>query len=373
MEYDGIGDRVMKYYYISIIYLWLIFTLMITVNIEYLEIIFILGSLALFILKERFFDNFFSSLLFLLIALLAVDINLNFLLLAAIPAFDSGFKKNYLLALFFAIPLTYYSYQLNSFIFLLPIALAALSGYIYGDKIKKEEKYIELLDKERRLRYQLEQTKNQLIHSKKEIKRLTEIRERNRIARQIHDSVGHSIAGVLFQLQAALKLFKKDEEKTESILKLCLEKLSEALELTRKTVYNIRDYHHDGLEAIKEIINKFEFCSVEFDFEGNMSNIPVDILEILLSNIKESLTNTAKYSEADKVNINIKVNNRVVRLYYKDNGRGCEQIVESMGLTGMRERVSNAGGNISIDGSDGFLIVCNIPFEREITDESFNS
>ncbi|MEJ6952407.1 sensor histidine kinase [Natronospora cellulosivora (SeqCode)] len=372
MKYDGIGDN-MKYYYISIIYLWLLISLMTGFNIDYLEIIFLLGSLALFILKERFFDNFFSSLCFLLIAVAGHNINMNFLLLAAIPAFDSGFKKNYLMAILLITPFTYYSYQLDILIFVLPIAFSILAGYIYGDKLEKEEKYIEFLDKERRLRYQLEQTKSQLLHSRKEIKRLTEIRERNRIARQIHDSIGHSIAGVLFQLQAALKIFKKDEEKTENILKLCLEKLSEALELTRKTVYNIKDYHQDGLKLIKEIIDNFEFCPIEFSFEGNFNNIPVDILEIILSNIKESLTNTAKYSEADKVKINLKIGKKVIRLYYKDNGQGCKQVIEGMGLTGMRERVNNAGGTISTDGSDGFLIVCNIPFEREMSDESFNS
>jgi signal transduction histidine kinase len=88
-------------------------------------------------------------------------------------------------------------------------------------------------------------------------------------------------------------------------------------------------------------------------------------METIVTNIKEALTNITKYSSATKAYISIEVNEKYIRLYIKDNGVGSKKIKEGLGLSGMRERVRNVGGSISISSEDGFLIVCIIPIDSK--------
>lgn len=200
-----------------------------------------------------------------------------------------------------------------------------------------------------------------MVNLQSEIEHITEVRERNRIAQEIHDNIGHSIAGVLFQLQAADKLITNNTVKAEKILKLCIEKLSEALETTRNTVFNIKSDQTAGIERIKKIINGFRFCSLEFEHTGDFNSVSSSKIKMLEDTTKEVLTNAMKYSCATDISLKISVNKRHIRFYYKDNGVGCTKIVESVGLSSLKERVNNLGGTYSIDGNNGFTIVYTIP------------
>ncbi len=59
------------------------------------------------------------------------------------------------------------------------------------------------------------------------------------------------------------------------------------------------------------------------------------------------------------------IHERIIRLYIKDNGAGCSHVRESLGLSGMKERVRNAGGHITITPTGGFMIVCILPRDDE--------
>ncbi|MFL0249308.1 sensor histidine kinase [Clostridium neuense] len=120
-------------------------------------------------------------------------------------------------------------------------------------------------------------------------------------------------------------------------------------------------------------IHNFSFCPVEFKFTGDFNKLKPNYIEIIASNIKEALTNAAKYSKASKIYISIDINEVYLRLYIKNNGVSCSNIKEGLGLSGMRERVNNVGGSISIDSHDGFIIVCVIPFSGGEIFEGSNS
>ncbi|HBG38889.1 MAG TPA: sensor histidine kinase, partial [Clostridiaceae bacterium] len=136
-----------------------------------------------------------------------------------------------------------------------------------------------------------------------------------------------------------------------------------SLTVIRNTAYNIKPKEEIGIGYIEKLIKEFKFCNVDFKHTGDVLSIPSSIVEIINTNIKEALTNASKYSNADNIIIRLDVNEKFVRLYIKDNGKGAVNIKEGLGLSGMRERVKNAGGSISISGEDGFLIVCIIPLD----------
>ena len=325
----------------------------------------LLGALCFFIVKEKYFDKIALSVAYFAAAAVLAQYRASFMLLAAIPLLDFVFLRRFWLAgPAFAVAV-YFSVSGGYAYFILLFAVSAFTGYVLGEKKRNEQAGIEALDEERRLRYNLELAQSELLQSRREIERLTEARERNRIAHELHDSIGHGIAGVLIQLEAALRIHRRDADKTEEILKTCTGKLSDTLTLTRNALYNIRSGIKTGLEALEDKLAGFTFCPVDFQHTGDFTRLSATNMEILEACVTETLTNAARYSGASRIIIRIDIRTRNVRFYYKDDGLGCSQIQEGMGLAGMRNRVRNAGGTFSADGSDGFMIVCNLPVQLE--------
>lgn len=322
------------------------------------------GSLIIIIfilLKERFFNNIYFSFLTYLIISGYSFIYPVFSLLLGIIVFDIFYNKyKYYFIVFSILPLYLIVKEVNITLLCLYL-LSAMSGYILGEKRKQANHYLEILDNERRLRYELEAVKQQLINNNKDIERLTEIKERNRIARDIHDNIGHDITGVLFQLQAAHKLYNKDSEKANNILSLCIDKLSNSLEMIRDTVHNIKPAIEVNKQMFNDLVEKFIYCPIDFKLEGDVNSVSSQIIDVLYLNMKESLTNATKYSGATKITIAIEIQKNYVRFFYQDNGNGCGEIVEGLGISGMKERVKNVNGNINITSEKGFSIVCVIP------------
>ena len=317
---------------------------------------------AMIIFKEKYFDNIFMDVTSLLVIVLCTGFNSIFGVLFGVVAFDFMFKKNVGGAVVSAFCQMYFMYNLQNFKSLcILLIISAMLGYTMKNELEKEKNYKVALDKERRLRYELEITKTKLLKSSKEISNLTRLRERNRIAREIHDTVGHKATGVLIQLQAAYRIFDIDRDKSKIIIYKCIDALSSTVTILRDTVYNIKPIEKLDVNYIKDIIDNFKFCPVNFKFQGNFEKLETDKLDILSTNIMEALTNAAKHSKATQVNITLDVNENYTRLCIKDNGVGCNKIIEGLGISGMKERMANIDGSISISSAAGFMLVFIIP------------
>lgn len=348
-----------------LLFAFLIIQLGLEGNVTYLSLTILLMFIALQVWKEKYYDTIYSSMISLIIVSVGTYVDLRYGILFAIPLFDFVLKRIYVGVIFTILPFLYFLYKVPHFhLLILVTAIVGLLGYMIRLGSDKESRFTDTLDNERRLRYELEQAKAQLLHSSREIATIAEVKERNRIAREIHDSIGHSIAGILIQLQAAHKLFSKDGERSLEMVQRSIDGLAEAVELIRNTVHNIKPQQHLGVAYIESIIDNYRFAPVDFKISGDFNTLPANHLEILSATIKEALTNTARYSKATKVEIAIEVNPQFTRLYIKDNGTGSKQIKEGLGISGMRERVRNIGGSISISSNNGFLIVCLLPREE---------
>ena len=251
-------------------------------------------------------------------------------------------------------------------ILLLLISITAFASYGISTLLEKEQGLQQSFDEERRLRYQLEKQKLDLLRSNKKVQALTEVAERNRIAGEIHDNVGHEIAGVLMQLEVGEKLLERDPERSKKSIIQAREKLANTLILLRNTVHNLRPKEKSGLQYLKEIIRDFEYGNIHFEHFGDFNRVSSLQYEVLGSNLKEALTNIQKYSRAENIIIKIEVMEKLIRLYIKDDGIGCKNpsFNRGMGLKGMKERVENLGGNLSVDGKEGFLVVTILPIEK---------
>lgn len=357
-----------KYIYGILLFIWIAIETIEKAKTNIMGTGFLLIALCLFVVKEKFLDQaIYAGLYSGIIILLAVN-NPYLLILLGVPLVDmSYFKKYYMLGIFALVSILL-CYNMGERQYIFPITTGALWGFTLRKGDDKERKHLSLLDNERALRYQLEKTQVELQRLQNEIEITAELRERDRIAKEIHDSIGHSIAGVLFQLRAAEKLISTKPQKVEQILKLSIDKLVEALEITRNTVYNIKSDQTQGIDCIHKIIKEFKFCNINFSHNGDFNNISASNLKVLESTTKELLTNAIKHSMASAITIKIDINSKHIRCFYKDNGRGCNKVIESVGLSSIRDRVKNLGGTYSIDGSNGFTVVLTLPNKQEVED-----
>lgn len=334
-------------------------------KVTYPSLTILLILIALQVWKEKYNDSNYNSYVTLLLTALGTYIDLRFGILFAIPLFDFVIKRTYSGLILTIFPLIYFLYREPHFyLLILVMTLIGLLGYVSQLGKEKESQFTATLDNERRLRYELEQAKAQLLHSSREIASIAEIKERNRIAREIHDSIGHSIAGILIQLQAAYKLYQKDGERSLAMIQQSIDSLANSVELIRNTVHNIKPQQNLGIAYIQTIIDQYHFAPVELKTTGDFNTLPAHHLEIMSATVKEALTNTARYSQATKVEIAIDINSQFTRLMIKDNGVGSKKYKEGLGISGMRERVRNIGGSFSISSDQGFLIVSILPREK---------
>lgn len=355
----------MEYLFRILIFMIIIAKFVSQGNISAAEVAVLLVLASANIFKHKFKVTWVGLIIEGAIAAFGCSYSKNFSLVYALIAYDAGSKNMFLLAIPAAV-IGMYTSGLNH---VMEAFALIVTAFMFGSlKLKFSEKissFTETYDNERRYRYELEAAKQRLLNSAKETTYIAEIKERNRIAREIHDTVGHSIAGILIQLQVAQKLKHKDEEESDKLFKVCIERLSETLNVMRNTVHNIRPGNTIGLEYVKSIIDNFNYCPVDFKYSGEFNNLPANVLETISSDIKEALTNAYKYSKATTIHIKIDINDRIVRVYIKDNGVGCPNLKEGFGLFGIRERIKNLGGTVSFSGENGFVIVYVIPFGKE--------
>ncbi len=326
-----------------------------------LEMMGLLTLVVIFIFREKYLNQPIILVIESVLILSLAFSNPIYLVLYSATSYDLAVLGLYpWLPYFLPIGIVFLSGDRMAGFFLI-ISLSSLCGYLSRLLRQKESSFQRTYDREREIRYELEDAKGKLLNAAREAAHLAEIRERNRIAREIHDSIGHNLAGILLQLQVAKKTLARDEARAQELLDNSIIALASSVELMRDTVHNIKPRVQLGLDYIKKVVENFHFCAVNFTHSGDFASIKAAHIEIITSILKVALTNTARHSRADEVDIQLDIYEQIVRLYIKDNGIGCTQVREGLGLSGMRERVDHVGGNITINTNDGFMIVCVLP------------
>jgi len=283
--------------------------------------------------------------------------NPSFTYLACIAMFLGVFNRSVLLVLLSCVTLLI----VNPLQMMPVYLLSGLLGYVVASKHDIEMEHIQTFDDNRRSIYELEDAKTKLHTSQIDLIQVTELNERNRIARSIHDNLGHKLVGSKMLLEAASAINGKDSDKSEELIKRVINELGESVYLLRDTVHDLRPNQDVGITNIRNIIKRFAFCTVDFKTEGDLNSISSGLYAVVERNLKEALTNVNKYSNATLVHINIEVTEKYIRFSVTDNGTGTNYINEGLGISGMRERVENIGGTFTLDFSSGFKLYMFFP------------
>lgn len=194
------------------------------------------------------------------------------------------------------------------------------------------------------------------------------LEERNLIAQQLHDELGHTLSGNTMQLEAALLISQSHPEKSQKMIQDVIGHLREGSESIRKILKNIQPEQTSlGIQTIKTMISKVkEKSAVHIDliYNNEVSQLDYQKWHCITLNIQESLTNMMKYSKATTCSLKFQRLNTMFKVTIQDNGIGCENITKHMGLQGMEERVTSQGGQLIVDGSKGFTVIMLLPIEK---------
>ena len=195
--------------------------------------------------------------------------------------------------------------------------------------------------------------KHELILSQTEVKHLAKVSERERIARDLHDLIGHTFSVITLKAELAGKLMDRDHDRAKQEIKE-LENISrDALKQIREVVtgYRTSDLNSELAHA------KYILQSNDIDFTYQFDEIKIDDasnkeLAIIL---KELVTNILKHSQASKVECKISQTGNKTSLHIKDDGVGFDVNVKvnGFGLKGIKERVKKLNGQISIENENG--------------------
>ena len=218
----------------------------------------------------------------------------------------------------------------------------------------------------------LQDAHGQLERYANQVEELTVIRERNEIAREIHDTVGHKMTALIVQLQLANEMSVRDPDKAKAIIGTCEQLARDSLHEVRLSVRTLKEEDHlqaSFLHVMKELLKEFAdsaHMQTELDVQGDLSSIPLFLQPTLKRIVQEALTNAKRHGNADVCQVSIRVDSKELRLEIQDDGKGAGQVVPSFGLLNMKERVAEHGGMLQMESEEGkgFTIHVSFPLQR---------
>ena len=205
----------------------------------------------------------------------------------------------------------------------------------------------------------MEQMNHQLIEKQNAQIYNATLKERNRIAREIHDNVGHMITRSILQV-GAIAVINTDERLKAPISDL-KSTLDTAMDSMRKSVHDLYDESVDlrqALAKLKPTDSAFAF-SLEYDCEDD---VPRDVKYAFIAIAKEAVNNAVKHSNGDEIRIIVREHPAFYQLEIMDNGTSADErklsgeTGDGIGIKNIKERVAAIGGTMRIKADDGFMI-----------------
>ncbi len=269
------------------------------------------------------------------------------------------------LLLLCALPSLVLNLQGGSDSFLMTLILMALAVLMKRRAVALEEQIAEnhrLRDTAAEYTDALSSTNRRLIQEQDERSKLAMLEERARIARDLHDSVGHVLSSALLQTGALDALC--EDEVPKQRLKLLSRTLSEGMDEVRAALHSLRDEAFNLETQARKLTDEFTLCPVTLEYSLSGEE-PADLRLAFAAILKEALSNAARHSNATRVSVILREHPAFYQLIVRDNGtRQPGGDGGGMGLDNMRARAEAVGGTASIgQSSQGFEVFVSVKKE----------
>jgi len=196
--------------------------------------------------------------------------------------------------------------------------------------------------------------------SQDEVRRLAATAERERIGRDLHDLLGHTLSLITLKLELSRKLFERDPARAKSEMEDAERVAREALAQVRSAVTGIRATDLAAELASAKLL--LETTQVQFDYVPPPQGLPPEVERGLALVLREAVTNISRHAQAVQAQVEFVREDNAVQLRIRDNGRGGVS-VDGNGLSGMRDRVRELGGSLSVDSprAGGTRLLIRVP------------
>jgi signal transduction histidine kinase len=235
-------------------------------------------------------------------------------------------------------------------------------GIAVAKVLEAEKKTQMLLDENRR--------QNQLLEEyARQIEKITLLEERNRLARDLHDTIGHTYTSVIMGLDASSYLIGTAPDKAKEQVELLSNVMRKSLGEIRSHIHQISPSgeREDLSSKLKKIATEFALhTKIDIDFQQigpQEKNISPQGILTLNRILQESLTNAVRHGQATAIMITLKEESSYVNLTINDNGIGMSDIKFGFGLNGMKERLELLQGGLEIESkeNEGTVVSCFLP------------
>jgi signal transduction histidine kinase len=230
-------------------------------------------------------------------------------------------------------------------------------GIFVGTLILREERA-------RETSLRLDESNRKLAHYIAEVEALSTVRERNRLAREIHDTIGHYLTAVNMQLEVAMMALSPEEDSTQAALIKAQTLTKEALSEIRRSISALRATPIENRtlgEALALLVEEHRAAgnTVSFQIIGAVRPCSESVEMAFYRITQEALTNVRKHAAGSSANVTLSyLESGSISLEVQDDGRGTEHYDDGFGLVGIRERVQSFGGTLTIvtEKGGGFML-----------------
>lgn len=209
----------------------------------------------------------------------------------------------------------------------------------------------------------------QAVRSREEVAARRAGQERLRIARELHDSLTHAISVIKLQAGVAVHLAKKRGEEVPEALSAIQLASQDANRELRATLRVLRDEEPvAGIDRLGDLVERSRAAGLEVAVEcdGELAGLPAVTGHAVYRVVQEALTNVVKHASGARARVRLAVRADRIEVSVVNDGRPVGDVVEGMGLTGMRERVEALGGRLRVGAGDegGFGVRAELPVEE---------
>jgi signal transduction histidine kinase len=220
-----------------------------------------------------------------------------------------------------------------------------------------------LVSEQRRQRRALAQANQKLVRYAATLEQLATSRERNRLARELHDTLAHALSGLTVQLDATVAMWERSPPRAKAMLERALSIARVGLDETRRALKALRATPLEdmglvwAIRSLAESVSARDSLAVELDLPEDLDGLSPEVEQCYYRVTQEALENASRHAQAHKVRVSLRGDEAGLVLEISDDGGGFSQASadseEKFGIRGMRERAELIGGTLEIDSDPG--------------------
>ncbi|HEX2926653.1 MAG TPA: histidine kinase [Ruminiclostridium sp.] len=314
---------------------------------------------------SSYFDRAFVRLVIMAAYITACLFKPAFLVFLPLICYDILVTRHQILCLLGLLPVTIHPGRYSK---MLLVAVLVVFGFSYLLRYrtsclnKTHSEYTKYRDVSKENSILLEKKNKDLIEKQDYEINVATLNERNRIAMEIHDNVGHLLSRCLLQL-GALMAVNKDVSIKENLSSI-KDTMSQAMDSIRRSVHNLHDESIDLYSQINALVSSFTFCDISLEYDIS-EKVDKKVKYCFIAIVKEAFSNIIKHSTATQARVSLLEHPAFYQLIIHDNGNVVSYDSDNgIGLSNITERVNALNGNIHINAENGFRIFISIPKDK---------